>query len=492
MLLRELNEGLNKYFYNQKFYTLAKNNKNELAKMVSKFLRKKGITFKMNSYYSTAKTFSFKDFHNKMTPEIEKELKSLGFKGDEIEKIKGMKLILNDDFIESVKRAINDNVDYNYRNNINKNSEYKKYLNSIDIKQRIKIIKNVFIKLRNTKREIIKTSRRTEVGGEFFSVSSGSYNGGIKFPNIKYKGNDIEIQLATNDTFFEDGHDIKIKINDKNYSYKINLMRPFEDVINDIYDSVNLANSSFESGVEQPKENKESNTSKRQHKEDDFKKIARRYLDKWYTYTKTGKRKEASENRKPATYYIVSGDSSKNDSYKEKEKPQSFKLYVKVKTPPTRKAKEKNKYGREPIPKVVLDEFPDFEKWWDQLVEFKKGMNTNIPYSSDDIIPQRMFNNEHDKFFERLKGFSNRVARLGYYPANASSGYGKKTDTYIHYKYSEKLKNEYDKGNTEFVNDIIKNKEKNLNNGFYKGGFKIKDLPKKILPLIFNATVKDK
>jgi ribosomal protein S19E (S16A) len=237
------------------------------------------------------------------------------------------------------------------------------------------------------------------------------------------------------------------------------------------------------SGIEE----KPKKEIKKKYVENDVLKIAKIYLGNWKKFTKTGKTKEANP---PIEYYIKMSNNPKKikSSYKMNEVPKSFRLYYKVKAKNVKTPKEtKNtRYGYQKIiPQKILDVYPKMPIWIDIM---EKYFNSKKQYFNiDKIFPKKIITDDHERYSKRIKTFIEKVGNLGYYPDSIRKEYmdRRKNETYIDFKYNEKLK-----GNKEKMNQIMElDKIKKIINKFSygPGNFKIEDIPKKMIEYLFET-----
>ena len=478
MKIEYLLESFHKSFYDKRFYDLAKDNPQELNKMISKYFRKKGFTFYKDDYPYKNITFNFKDLYEPITPKDKKFIKDLGLDFDIVRKYN------IGDITENIKKAIKDTFSpYSSINNIKTDKEYIDYFKELDDKNKNKN-KRLYNKLRDIKQAKIDQSLNTRVGNSFFSATSEKYGNDITLPSLKIDGNIIDITILTNSNFFENGHDIKIQVDDKEYHFKINIMDKFDKVMDNILKLIYKGIEKFNNSDIEEEPKKEV---KRKSVENDVLKIAKIYLGNWKKFTKTGKTKETTP---PIEYYIRMAKNPKKtkSSYKMNEVPKSFRLYYKVKARNVKTPKETkstNHSFKRVIPQKILDVYPEMPTWVDTMDKYFTSKRKYFDINK--IFPKKIITDDHERYSKRIKVFIEKVGNLGYYPDSTGKEYmdRRKNETYIVFKYNEKLK-----GNKEKMNQIMElDKIKKIINKFSygPGNFKIEDIPKKMIEYLFET-----
>lgn len=261
-------------------------------------------------------------------------------------------------------------------------------------------------------------------GKPFFS-SGKSYDGVIKFPIINYKGFSIVLKIATNETFFEDGHDLELdlkKDTTKHFSEKIDLMRPVEVVLENILAVINNKISTFENVESDVKEKEERTYSSS---------LIRNIYD--YTLGKTVKRKKDSTTIVDSKddlieFYLRENTGRKQTSSVATYKNPSFDISVKIK-------------GFTET--AIMKKYPEVATQHKRLKDYKNTGYRSYSSKSESMFP-KFLNQEHEIILNRFKVFCERVLKLGYYPFEYKRGYkskyGNTEQNAIVFLYSASLK----------------------------------------------------
>lgn len=264
---------------------------------------------------------------------------------------------------------------------------------------------------------IRKKMNKIEKGKNFFSVSSGNYDGKIELPDFKYKDYNVEIEIYTNEDFFENGHDLKIRLSDdknkKEFSEKIDLMQKVDVVLEKIWSALEQKIESFNSV--------ETEKIKTSHKEY-VPSLIRKTFE--YTIGKVIKRKKGevsivdTDDKSPIDFGLVERGGLKYSSSVSSPRNLGFEVTLKVKGFGADAAWVKNKY-------------PELD------VEFKRysasgGTNRTL---SNLLGDKKLIGVEHEQSISRFELFCDRVAKMGFFPKEYSTSYKRGDPDVVKFAY---------------------------------------------------------
>ena len=391
-----------------------------------------------------------------------------------------------EEFIENMNESLNpyfSNLSF-YKAAKNHYPELKRIIMKFLQQKRVKLTKeydfqddpdvdfNDLSTLKNKKNSILKKMNRIEKGKNFFSATKEYSDTRISFPKIIYKGFIIDITVQTNENFFEDGHDLNIKIKEeqnakdysptKDFKEKIDLMQGTLVVLEKIWSIVNEKIENYHS-IETKKESyryKEGSPS-----------LIRKTFE--YTIGKVIKRKKGevsivdTDDKSPIDFGLQELSSKKETSSVGFAENASFKITIKVK-------------GFGPDAAWVKNKYPNIEE------SFKKylasgGSNRNI---SDVFGSKKLIGEEHDVAISRFEVFCDRVSKLGYYPKEYHSSYKRGDPDEISFEYGgDDFKK---KMNLETSRLKIKNHLKKVMSRFYNEYVRVSDIDR-----VFNSKLSD-
>ena len=480
-LYEELILEVHKFYKDQVFFKALKNYLPEVRKIIIDFFKKKGVTFSTSKYSWDEAEIDYKQYRKPFSAEEVKALKSRGFKKAEIDQLARNKGTLK---FDSIVSQIGANLKYDV--NQSTPADIKEYFDGLDPQERstkiLEIIKSVKTKSIQSHRKIPK---KVEVEPDMFGAQSRRFGADMTFPPMKKDDFSIEVTLKTNEEFFVTGHDMTIELkkedDKKKYEFKVNLMHKIDEVLNDIWTRIEEAINMMNKGIEQP-EKSTSSSSERKRTTPNPVKIVDKYFSKWYSKTKTGKLREVSTDRMPAEIYMVkSGSKGSGDrTFSSNPKNETFEMRIKLK-------------GQKKKLQPVIDAYPNIREWHTALrkLHSEYGSGYMAPELLNIIPGEKIYTDQHDKFYERLKFVIRKLAAEGWYPASSHSDYkqrGGKGET-ITFKYSDKIKNESNENPDEFTKRLF-NSEKfksNVKDTFYSKGTNLREIPrifvKKILSL---------
>lgn len=461
-LYEELINEVHKFYKDQSFFKALKNYQPETRKLIIQFLRKKGATPKIdNSWKSKEETeVDYSKSKKPLSKDLVDYFKSIGLKDEEIKRIP--QTTLHDDaYIASAERLKTYNFD-----------SLKNQIDSYDEKERENFIRQIIKSIKNKNAEIHKGFvKSTNVEDSFFGASSKSYRSDLTFPLFTYKNYNIQINANTNEDFFVEGHDLIVEVNrddqSKKYTYKVNMMDKIHGVLEKIWAKVNLSIDKFEKGIEPELEKKSEVKSSGKKVKSDPERIVEKTFSKWYSITKTGKLREVSTDRMPAEVYIY----SQGGRNRERTGVSSNPTYVLNVKPKLKRAS----YDK------IEKEFPEFRKWNETYNDAMRQL-TNRSYYRENverILGDKLYTEEHDKFFERLDHVLRRLMANGWYPSSTEGSYKKSDPIKINLTYNEELKNKYQENPKEATKAYFNSaRYKLVRNRLHDAHNKITDLPK--------------
>lgn len=464
-----LDEAVNKFYKNQKFFKGIKNYPSETQKTIVEYFRKKGVSYPRGTNRYRSDPLDYKQETGQYTSEEKKIMKSYGFKEAEIKQLPKTDV---SKFVEAVRRV----APYTVRGNDPK--DYKAWLDGMSKNERDKTVKNI---INNTKEYKAQKHRELvgsfDVDSDFFSASSGGYRNDLEFPVMKIEdGNDFQIVLKTNETFFEDGHDLHITVFEKNddeynrdrktYKYKIDLMEPIPEVLDEIWEMTQKSIKRYEKG-EDSDPDKKDNQQKRSSTKNEQVAMIEGYFSKWYGTTKTGKLRELSIDRMPAEVYVSqSGGGKRMSTHKESMPDIIFNYKLR---------------GNKLNPKTIEKKIPGIRDWHRIYTDASRNISGRwgVP-DLERMFGDRLFTKEHDKFFTRLKFIARKLVADGYIPTGNRNAHKRGDFNSITFKYSPKIHEAYRENPEETIQRVLDSQkfEKNVNEAWNSKGTKIEDIPK--------------
>ena len=292
--------------------------------------------------------------------------------------------------------------------------------------------------LEDRKSILNKTMSSIERGEKFFFASS-DYKGKITIPDFKYKDFIINIEIATNETFFENGHDLMLNLRNekenKSFSSKLDLTQKVDIVLTKMWDEVEEKINLFDS-IEIEKKSYE------------YKKYPDSLIRKTFEYTigKVVKRKKGevsivdTDEKSPIEFHLIEESGLKSSSSVSKPENNSFSISFKVK-------------GFSGEAAWVKDKYPQITQ---ELQRYKdEGGRSRI---SDVLDNKKLIGDEHEQIISRFEIFCDRVAKLGYYPKQYDSSYKKGEQDKLKFVYGGDKFKEKINSDSQYLKSKIKSK----------------------------------
>ena len=316
-----------------------------------------------------------------------------------------------------------------------------------------------------------------EVEKDFFAAKENSYYSKFRFPKFIYKNLIITLSIASNEHFFEDGHDLEINTTTKDnshhggreFKYKINIMRSVKDVMDDIWKDVE--NAVKKTAI--PKEKTPATEEpQRRYVKSDISRIVDLYLNKQYKTYKSGKKVEIKDYDKKLVNFHVIMKNDWNKTYDSKGRGQtSFRLKLNVrKLTKNTKTSGSSWNSKTYLKPELAARFPEYKEWIEILREGSRKMNGRAYlYDIAWLFGEKSYSEDHLKIFDRLKMVTRKFIKLGYYPIEYNTPYKQGEFAEIIFKYQESLIKKVQK-NPQLIDKIMNDKSSILNNAFfYKG-----------------------
>ncbi|MFW6047285.1 MAG: hypothetical protein ACOCP4_05825 [Candidatus Woesearchaeota archaeon] len=322
----------------------------------------------------------------------------------------------------------------------------------------------------------------TDINRDFFSASKSSYRGKIEIVPFVYKNKNIKIEIATNEEFFIEGHDLIINIKNKDdnsygswkqYLYKTSLMNSVENVLNEIWDNVKKSIKRFEAGDEGG-DKEESGTTIRARTKSDIERMVQTYLQHWTKKTtlKSGrvkKTKYTDFDKLPVEFSVKMRSENKEHSTLGKRANPPFSLQFRVK-----------KTSR-PNRKKLTEAYPDIQKWYEIYSKFMKEYGKRYtPRGVERFFEGwSLIDESHEEMFDRLKFVAKRLLKQGYVPYRSMTAFKKSEPDEIQFKYSEKVKKAVEeKGDSAIKEYMDKYFKENVDRAFHRDKIKLDDIPR--------------
>jgi len=470
-LYEELINEVHDFYKNQSFFKALKNYPEETKKLIIKFIRKKGGSPKDDSRFSDEKPIDYEKSKRPLSKEVIDYFKSQGLTDQEI-KLIPQTTLSDDEYIKSANKLVS------YKFN-----SLKDQIDSLNKEERERLINRL---IRSIKDESAQAHKRvlqsTSVEDSFFGASSRSYGSDLEFPIINYNDYKINISINTNEEFFVEGHDVSIEVKkedkSKIYKYKISMMDKINDVLEKIWSKLEKSITNFEKNIE-PESEKESPKNKKYVKSDP-ERIVQNTFSKWYSITKTGKLREVSTDRMPADVYISKSSSgSTGRTGTSSLKDDIYMLNVKP------------KLKRASLDKIEK-EFPDVSKWNQAYSDAMKTLTGRSFYRANvqTVLGDKLYTEEHDKFFKRLDHVLRRLMANGWSPFSTEGSHRKGEPIRILLRYDEELKDKYRDNPSGATEDFFNSREyKQVRNRLHDAKNKITDLPRLYIKNILNYRV---
>jgi len=342
---------------------------------------------------------------------------------------------------------------------------------------------------------------KTEIGKEFFTVSS-TYNAKIDFPVFTFNNHLIDMEIKSNDSFFEDGHDLDIKVTPisdegpsyqaaKTFSYKLNLLRPIDIVLEDLWKDVIDSITNIADAPE-----KKYKPDNRKYIESDIKKIVELYLNTYYNVLKSGKKSEITDSAKqPAEFHVTMDTKDYSNSSTGRGNP-GFELRFKIRQlTKTQASTGSSSYSRRTVvdPRIT-SLFPNYEEWFKiyntARSEITGKQSYGFTYDSMNFantFGEKMYSEEHMKILERLKIVVTKFMKMGYVPVSGRKASNDREESKIQFEYSEKAKENVNRDPSIIDRFFSSNRYKDhVEKTFFYQGSKLENVPRNILYRVFN------
>lgn len=331
----------------------------------------------------------------------------------------------------------------------------------------------------------------TDINRDFFSASKSSYRGKIEIVPFTYKNKKIKIEIATNEEFFIEGHELIINVRnkddnsyggDKQYLYKINLMNSVESVLKEIWNKVEEAIKRLDAGDED-EEKEEPRTTTRTRTKSDIERMVHTYLQHWTKKTtlKSGrvkKTKYTDFDKLPVEFSVRMGSENKEHSTLGKKAHPPFTLQFKVK-----------KTGR-PNRKKLTEIHPDIQRWYEIYSKFMKEYGGRYtPRGVERFFEDwSLIDERHEDMFDKLKFVVKRLMKQGYVPTRGSTAWKKGDMDQIQFQYSSKVKKDVEKnGNSALEKYMDKYFKENVDKTFHEKKINPKDIPKMFIKRVLET-----
>jgi len=307
---------------------------------------------------------------------------------------------------------------------------------------------------------------RVSVYRELFSASSSS--GGLSVPDFEYKGIKFnDVRFSSSEDFFENGHNLsfnmsKLERKSINRSYKINILRPVKEVLNNMWELIENAVSTIddEQGVQVPK------TPEYEEDRNQVSEIQQIFNYTLKYFLKKSRKKSQLKEVDPTAPIEFSISNLRTNDLKPyssftSEETNSFTIQMKL-----RGYNPNGKFFKEEFPEAVaaVEKYKDFFKQADRITQFGGYAPS---YDLKKNLPDHLHSNEHEEQMKMFEKFCYRVARIGYIPSNFSSASSKRDSQDVSFKRSSRAKKlsklEIDNLIKEVVYDKLNQHSVNLN-----------------------------
>jgi hypothetical protein len=318
-------------------------------------------------------------------------------------------------------------------------------------------------------------------GQDFFNASSTSAYREFKMPAMEIGEYTISSHLQTNDSFFENGHDLIVIVakdgGAKSFRDKVLVLEKVEKVLETIYSKILEKIDLFEE-----EENKTAEPAV-------VKKTPVNDIVSIYSYTlrrfavdKKGGReiKDLDDGASPPIEFRLKYRNDGNSSsslFKSEVSSKNFSLEFTIK-------------AKKPDSDSTLKDYPQIKTEFDKYCIIKKAINVGQTddgkedmsyqarkyqnYQIKDYSPEKLYTQEQQDFIDiNLRQFCYRVGKLGYFISNTEFGYGRSSQDEIKFsqmkdgvsKFSdEKIKKISDRRLKELFIDKIQRKYFNVEN----------------------------
>lgn len=335
--------------------------------------------------------------------------------------------------------------------------------------------------------------RNTDINRDFFTAGKSSYRGKIEIVPVDYKGKRLKIEIATNEEFFIEGHDLIINLKKKDsdsygdgnqYLYKINLMKDVEGVLREIWDKVEKSIKRFDSGDEGGEKEKAGiSVPKRMRTKSDIERMVQTYLQQWtkkttYKSGKVKKTKYTDFDKLPVEFSVRMGQVDKEYSTLGQKEHPGFTLQFKVKK------------TQRPTRKKLMDAHPNLQQWYDVYKDFMQNYGRRYaPRSVERFFEDwSIIDERHEDMFRQLKFVARRLMKQGYVPVRSRTAWKKGDMDHIQFQYSSKVKENIEKnGNSAIQKYMDKYFKENVDKAFYENKIKLDDIPKMFIKRILDT-----
>lgn len=276
---------------------------------------------------------------------------------------------------------------------------------------------------------------RVSVSRELFSASSSS--GGLSIPEFEYKGMKFsDIRFSSSEDFFENGHNFvfsisKLEMKSIKKSYKINILRPVKEVLDDMWKSIE---NSIVTIDDVPGVSASVDSTEREDKNEisEIRQIFNYTLK--YFLKKSRKKSQLKEvdPTAPIEFSLSNLDSGSKKAYSSFStgRTSSFTVYMKL-----RGYNPNGKFFQQEFPEAVtaISKYKDFFKQTQQITQFG-GYTPSYDLKSN--LPDHLHSNDHEEQMKMFEKFCYRVARIGYVPYSFSSANSKRDSQDVTFRSS--------------------------------------------------------
>lgn len=346
-----------------------------------------------------------------------------------------------------------------------------------------------------------KLHKNFDVDKEFFAAKSG-YSNSFSFPTFFYNDLAISIKIASNSTFYDDGHDLEIEVyptntdeeypKHKTYKYKLNLLRDIQVVLNDLWskveDAIKRHNSQEVDDATREREERYASYSKRPVSE--IERTVKTILDRYFKEYKSGRVKEIEDmDKKPVNWGVYFEKSDKQYRSLSSEAYPNFILNFDItKTNRAMKKSGSSYRSNYTIDPKIKERYPDIQKWIDTVATAIREKNDKrfMRLDFESLFGERILNDDHIKYWNRLKEYViPKFLKLGYYPDNSMTPYKKGERTKITFTHSSEVAEKAQ--DPSFIKKFLQSERfnKNVKNAFFYDSFHPDDIQPTLIRSLF-------
>lgn len=314
----------------------------------------------------------------------------------------------------------------------------------------------------------------------------------ISFPPFNYDDFTIKAEINNNETFFEDGHDLSISLNkidggyetSRKFEYKLNLLRNIYIVLEDFWSLI------LKSIEEYPLTEKPQYSQNREYKvptSPEPEVIVKKWLGTYYKEYKSGKKVEIDDvTKQPAEFFITQNKSDRSYSSTGRGS-KGFTLNFKIRLLSRNFTTSGYRTSLNP---ELKNRYPQYKEWLEILNGFYKDMGfSSYQYMDEEkLFGEKSYSDEHLKVFEKLKIVVKRLFKMGYFPTEAHSAYGRDDYSKIEFKYYPQLPEKI-RLNPSKIDSFLSSKEfrDRITSTFFYAGQHPNNIMYNIITSIFNT-----